>query len=168
MVTLGGDAPRSPNSRPSSASPLGLSSLEHEFGRLHIGVFGHGSALRVGRVPLGQEEEVEKDGERQSRREMSASLRNTPPSSTQRYEKSTSCLLCSSRYGGRGGSNRAGVLQSRMLGLFPAGKADRGGPLVDKKVSNSFLLPSLQRTGWDLMRQMLKLSKLLAHTFCSG
>lgn len=125
-----------------------------------------------GRVPLGWEEKVEKDGEQQQRREMSASLRNPPPSSTQRSEKSTSCLLCS-RYGGRGGSNRAGVLQfSRRSpgcwGLFPAGEADRGGPLVDKKVSNTFLLPRLQRTGWDLMRQMLKLSELLAHTFCSG
>lgn len=31
-------------SRPSAASPLGFSALEHEFGGLYIGIFGHGPA----------------------------------------------------------------------------------------------------------------------------
>lgn len=69
---LGGRPPRSclgraenPGSRPSSASPLGLRTLEHEFGGLDIGVFGHGSALRGGsRVPVDRREDVAKDGER--------------------------------------------------------------------------------------------------------
>lgn len=68
----GGRPPRSclgraenPDSRPSSASPLGLRTLEHEFGGLDIGVFGHGSALRGGsRVPADRREDVAKDGER--------------------------------------------------------------------------------------------------------
>lgn len=30
--------------RPIAASPLGFSALEHEFGGLHVGIFGHGSA----------------------------------------------------------------------------------------------------------------------------